>query len=238
MAAKRPVPKHVAIIMDGNGRWAKKRGLPRLAGHRAGVKNIRRILQAAKDAGVFYITLYAFSTENWSRPAAEVGGLMEILKETVASELDEIHKNDIKIRLIGRWRELRKDLVSELERSVDHTKDNASGVVTLAVNYSGRTELVDAMNAICKEGSADIDEETITRHLYAPDIPDPDLLIRTSGEQRISNFLLWEIAYTEIFVSPTLWPDFDESDFLAAVSDFQTRRRRYGGLDAKDDANV
>lgn len=231
------IPRHVAIIMDGNGRWARRRGLPRLAGHRAGVKNVSNVLGAAQDAGVEYLTLYTFSVENWQRPADEIAGLMQLLKETVASELAEIHEKGVKVNIIGRWRELPADVVAALDETVELTKNNTRGVVTLALNYGGRTEIVDAVRDVCRdvrEGALApeaVEHANIAGRLYTAGMPDPDLLIRTSGELRVSNFLLWQIAYTEIWVTPVFWPDFSRRHFFDAILDFQARRRRYGGLD-------
>lgn len=234
---KGKIPEHIAIIMDGNGRWAHKRGLPRLAGHRAGVEAIRRVLQAAHDSGVKYLTLYAFSSENWRRPKDEVSGLMQLLKEMIRKELDELNKNGIKLNVLGRWRELPSDVVSEIERALEITTNNKIGVLNLALNYGGRTEIIDAVNKIVaaveegKEDPAKIDSATFEEYLYSAGIPAPDLLIRTSGELRISNFLLWQIAYTEIWVTPVLWPDFRREHFFEAIADLQRRKRRYGGLE-------
>lgn len=231
------VPKHIAIIMDGNGRWAKKRGLPRLSGHKAGLKHIQEILKTAQEVGVEYITLYAFSVENWQRPKDEVKGLMRLLKDNISNELERVHKNGIRVNILGRWHDLETDIIDELEKAVRLTSGNTQGTVNLALNYGGRTEIIDAVKKISHEvikgeiGPDEIDEKMIGEHLYSAGIPDPDLLIRTSGELRISNFLLWQIAYTEIWVTPVLWPDFGRNDFLSAIADFQKRRRRYGGLD-------
>jgi undecaprenyl diphosphate synthase len=234
---KKKIPVHVAIIMDGNGRWAKKRALPRIAGHRAGVKSVKRAVEAARDLGVQYLTVYAFSLENWRRPEDEVSGLMRLLVETVKDELGELNKQGIKLKAMGRWRELPPKIVKEIENSVKQTAGNDKGTLTLAVNYGGRAEIVDAAKRLSAEAVTgklkpeDIDEAVFASRLYCPDLPDPDLFIRTSGEMRVSNFLLWEIAYTEMWVTPVLWPDFDKKDFYEAVYEFQKRTRRYGGLD-------
>lgn len=234
---KTRVPIHVAIIMDGNGRWAKKRSLPRIAGHRAGVKSVKRAVEAARDLGVEYLTVYAFSLENWRRPENEVSGLMKLLVETVKGELGELNKQGIRLNALGRWRDLPPKIAYEIEKSVELTASNTNGTLNLAVNYGGRAEIVDAAKRLAAEAAAgeinpdDIDEDTFAARLYAPEIPDPDLFIRTSGEMRVSNFLLWEIAYTEMWVTPVLWPDFDKKHFYEAVYEFQKRSRRYGGLD-------
>jgi undecaprenyl diphosphate synthase len=234
------IPKHVAIIMDGNGRWARQRRLPRLAGHRAGVEVIREVLRAAQEAGIKYMTLYAFSAENWRRPKSEVQGLMKLLKETIRKELDQLNAHGIKINIIGRWSEFPPDLVKELERATEITTQNQKGVLNLALNYGSRTEIVDAVKKIVvavlegRQDPATIDAETFEKYLYAPETPPPDLLIRTSGEMRVSNFLLWQIAYAEIWVTPILWPDFEREDLFRAIRDFQQRKRRYGGLDLND----
>jgi undecaprenyl diphosphate synthase len=234
---KNKIPVHVAIIMDGNGRWAKKRALPRIAGHRAGVKSVKRAIEAARDLGVKYLTVYAFSLENWRRPEDEVSGLMKLLLETVKGQLDELNEQEIKLNAIGRWRELPPKIVKEIESSLKQTADNAKGTLTLAVNYGGRAEIADAAKQLAFEAVSgkikpeDIDESAFAARLYQPDLPDPDLIIRTSGEMRISNFLLWEIAYTEMWITPVLWPDFDKKDFFEAVYEFQKRSRRYGGRD-------
>lgn len=236
---KRRIPAHVAIIMDGNGRWAKKRALPRLAGHKAGVKSVKRAVEAANDLGVKHLTVYAFSLENWRRPEDEVKGLMKLLVETVKGELDELNKQGIRLNALGRWRELPPEIVRVIDESLEITKGNTKGNLNLAVNYGGRAEIVDAAKRLAAEavsGSVqldDIDEETFASRLYAPEIPDPDLFIRTSGEMRISNFLLWELAYTELWVTPVLWPDFTKEDFYEAVFEFQQRHRRFGGLDGE-----
>jgi undecaprenyl diphosphate synthase len=236
---KTRVPAHVAIIMDGNGRWAKKRSLPRLAGHKAGVKSVKRAVEAASDLGIRYLTVYAFSLENWRRPANEVRGLMKLLVETVKGELDELNEKGIRLNALGRWRELPPEIVRTIEDSLDITAGNDKGVLNLAVNYGGRAEIVDAAKRLATEAAAgalkpdDIDEDFFAARLYAPDLPDPDLFIRTSGEMRISNFLLWELAYTELWVTPVLWPDFEKADFYEAVYEFQQRHRRFGGLDGE-----
>jgi undecaprenyl diphosphate synthase len=231
------IPAHVAIIMDGNGRWAKKRALPRIAGHRAGVKTVKKAVEAARDLGVKYLTVYAFSLENWRRPEDEVHGLMKLLLETVKGELGDLDKQGIRLNAMGRWRELPPQIVEEIAKSIKQTAGNTNGVLNLAVNYGGRAEIVDAAKRLATEAiegkikPEEIDEDVFAGRLYSPEIPDPDLLIRTSGEMRVSNYLLWEIAYTEMWVTPVLWPDFGKKDFYEAVYEFQKRSRRYGGLD-------
>jgi len=230
-------PAHVAIIMDGNGRWAKRRGLPRLAGHKAGADAVKRTVEAARELKISHLTLYAFSIENWRRPTDEIEGLMRLLKEAVANELDELRKQGIKLNLIGRWRELAPDIVDALENALEVTAGNNAGTLTLALNYSGRTEITDAVRKIAGEAvtgkikPSDISEDDVAGALYTAGLPPVDLLIRTSGEMRISNFLLWQVAYTEIWVTPVFWPDFGEKELLMAVEEFKKRRRRYGGLD-------
>lgn len=235
------LPRHVAVIMDGNGRWAKQRGLPRAEGHRAGVRAVREVVETAARLGVEVLTLYAFSVENWKRPRFEIWTLMNLLKEYVNRELDEMVANGIRCVPIGRWRELDPSVVRELERAMEATREGASMTLEIALNYSGRCEIVDACRKIVADWAAgertDIDEETIGDSLYTAGLPDPDLLIRTSGEMRVSNFLLWQLAYAEIWVTPTLWPDFRRADLYQAIVDFQGRERRYGGVlaEAGDD---
>jgi undecaprenyl diphosphate synthase len=228
------LPRHVAVIMDGNGRWATSRGLPRVEGHRAGVKAVRETVETAARLGVPVLTLYAFSAENWKRPRYEVWTLMNLLKDYIRQELDEMVANGIRCRPIGRWRELDPSVVKELERAVEATSGGTAMTLEIALNYSGRREIVDACRRIVSDWAggkrADIDEETIGEYLYTAGLPDPDLLIRTSGELRVSNFLLWQIAYAEIWVTETLWPDFSRGDLYQAIVDYQTRERRYGGV--------
>ncbi|HEX6199723.1 MAG TPA: isoprenyl transferase [Thermoanaerobaculia bacterium] len=228
------LPRHVAVIMDGNGRWAKERGLPRVEGHRSGVQSVREVVEAAARMGLEVLTLYAFSVENWKRPRVEVWTLMNLLKEYVRRELDTMIENGIRCVPIGRWRELDPSVVAELERAVEATAGGTRMTLEIALNYSGRCEIVDACRKIVADWAAgkgtDIDEETIGEYLYTAGQPDPDLLIRTSGEMRISNFQLWQIAYTEIWVTETLWPDFGRRELYQAVIDFQARDRRFGGV--------
>jgi len=235
--AKR-LPSHVAIIMDGNGRWAEKRHLPRIAGHRAGMKRVRDIIDTCARLNVACLTLYAFSLENWRRPEAEVDFLMRLLREYLKRELPEIHKNNIRLLIIGRWEQLPDKVRHDIEAAMHQTAQNTGMKLCVALNYGGRAELVDAFNSILDRVRADglssfqADEQTISDHLYTAGLPDPDLLIRTSGEMRVSNFLLWQIAYAEIYVTETLWPDFSRARLLDALLDYQSRERRYGGLGA------
>jgi undecaprenyl diphosphate synthase len=224
------VPQHVAIIMDGNGRWAKQRGLPRLAGHRAGTENLRRIIEACVEFGVKYLTIYAFSTENWGRPEDEVSGLMGIFDEVFERELTELHKQGAKLNHIGRLDEVRESLREKVINGMELTKDNKRLVLNVAFNYGGRDEVVQAVKNIIKDGIKpdEVNEETIADHLYTAGMPDPDLVIRTSGEQRISNFLIWQAAYAEWVFPETLWPDFGRDELLAAIQEFGKRERRYG----------
>lgn len=225
-------PTHIAIIMDGNGRWAKKRGLPRLAGHRAGTENLRRIIRASVEFGVPYLTIYAFSTENWDRPSDEVEGLMHILEEVIDKELEELANEGVRLIHIGRLERLREGLRKKVEQSVEMTKDNDRLTLCIAWNYGGRDEIICAIKDIINEGipSEDITEEVINQHLFTAGIPDPDLIVRTSGEMRISNFLIWQASYAEWYVTPTLWPDFDREEFHKALVSYADRDRRYGKL--------
>ena len=229
-----PVPEHVAIIMDGNGRWATRRGLPRVAGHREGVKAARSIVRAGSELGLRYLTLYAFSTENWSRPADEVSTLMSLLERSIHSELPELMARNARLRVLGRPHGVPADVRRGIDHVVHETRHNTGLTVLMAFNYGGRDELIDAFRALARQVQAgelkpeEISEKTISEALYTGDVPDPDLLIRTSGEMRISNFLLWQIAYTELWITPTLWPDFGAADLYGAVAEFQGRTRRFG----------
>ncbi len=227
------LPRHVAIIMDGNGRWAKARGLPRVAGHKAGVDTVREIVRAATDLGVRALTLYSFSTENWLRPVEEVGELMKLLSWALNKETLELDKSRVRLGAIGRLEALPKAVQTELAKAIDRLKDNGGLRLTLALNYGGRQEIIDAANRALAAGAATLDEEAIARHLYTADLPELDLMIRTSGEMRLSNFLLWQTAYAELYVTPTLWPDFRKEHLVAALEDFQGRDRRFGGLSTK-----
>jgi undecaprenyl diphosphate synthase len=229
------LPRHVAVIMDGNGRWAGLRKLPRVAGHRAGIESVREIVDSAARLGLEVLTLYAFSVENWKRPRTEIRTLMSLLKEYVRLELRNVHKNNIRFQAIGRIHELEESVRAELRRAMRTTKNNTGMLLNVALNYSGRAELVDTFNRLFQEfkqngHKIDISEEMISQFLYTSGIPDPDLLIRTSGEMRISNFLLWQIAYSEIYITPTYWPDFRRKHLLEAILDYQQRDRRYGGI--------
>jgi undecaprenyl diphosphate synthase len=232
------LPAHIAIIMDGNGRWAGRRYLPRVAGHKAGIGPVRTAVETCARLGVKALTLYAFSVENWKRPRAEVETLWRLLRYYLKQELPELQKNDIRLQAIGRLDALPPQVRRELDSAVDATSANRGLLVNLAINYGGRAEIVDAVNSILDMARLDgsiqtlrIDEDLIATSLYTASCPDPDLLIRTSGEMRISNFLLWQIAYAEIYVTEALWPDFGKTDLYEAIIAFQKRERRYGGLE-------
>jgi undecaprenyl diphosphate synthase len=230
------LPQHVAVIMDGNGRWAQKRHLPRVAGHRAGVQSARSVIETCAALNIPALTLYAFSMENWRRPKAEIDFLMRLLREYLRRELPVIHRNNIRLLIIGRTDQLPDAVRADVEKAMRQTAGNSGMKLAVALNYGGRAELVDAFNDILddlkKNGTPGhrVDEEMISQHLYTAGLPDPDLLIRTSGEMRVSNFLLWQIAYAEIYVTETLWPDFTRAQLYEALIDFQKRERRYGGL--------
>lgn len=229
------IPRHVAIIMDGNGRWAKQRGLPRIAGHRAGVENIRRILKESVEIGIQYLTIYAFSTENWSRPSAEVEGLMRIFVEFLDRETKNLHEQGVQIRHLGSMRGVSQTLQRKTQAALDLTRDNQRITLCVAFNYGGRADIVDAVRAILAEGVAasEITEECLSEHLSTGGVPDPDLIIRTSGEWRLSNFLVWQAAYSEFWVTPSYWPDFSPELLRQAISDYGQRERRFGGLNDK-----
>jgi len=232
------LPRHIAIIMDGNGRWAKRRHMPRVAGHRAGVEAVRSTVETAARIHIPALTLYAFSEENWKkRPASEVGFLMGLLSRYLKAEVPTLNKNNIRLEYIGRQHELPSDVQERMEWARAATSRNTGMVLTLALNYSARSELVDAFHSIldaaARNGGVDhvrIDEDTVSRHLYTRHLPDPDLVVRTSGEMRLSNFLLWQLAYAEIYVTATLWPDFRGLHLLEGIAEYQKRERRYGGL--------
>lgn len=225
------LPRHIAVIMDGNGRWAKQRKLPRVAGHRAGIEAVRAVVETAARLPISVLTLYAFSAENWKRPRSEVSTLMKLLKEYIRKELSTIHENDIRFLTVGRIDELPDSVQKELRLAEEETRENKGTKMVVALNYSGRLELVDAFNKLLQDGVADpISEDNIEKSLYTVGLPDPDLMIRTSGEMRVSNFLLWQIAYAEIYVTEVLWPDFRGIHLLEAVLEFQQRERRYGGI--------
>ena len=228
------LPRHIAIIMDGNGRWARARSLPRVAGHRAGIASVRDVVETAARLGIQVLTLYAFSVENWKRPRSEVNTLMDLLKEFLHRELDTLQANNIRFQVIGRFDELAASVQRELRKGMEATAANTGLLFNIALSYGGRTEIVDACRRLMedrRQGTAaweDLTEEVFERYLYTAGQPDPDLLIRTSGELRVSNFLLWQIAYAEIWVTETLWPDFRRRELLQAINDFQKRERRYG----------
>ncbi|HEY7035936.1 MAG TPA: polyprenyl diphosphate synthase [Thermomicrobiales bacterium] len=228
------IPRHVAIIMDGNGRWAARRGLPRVVGHERGTDNIRRITFTAGEIGIRYLTLWAFSTENWRRPAEEIEGIMRILGEAIERETEELHRQGAQLRHIGSLEGLAPELRQSVLDAIDLTKDNDRLILTLAFNYGGRQELIQAVRDIVAAGipAEDVDERTIAAHLYTHDMPDPDLIIRTSGEYRMSNFLLWQAAYAELHFSPVLWPDFGPDELREAVLDYSRRERRFGHVSA------
>jgi undecaprenyl diphosphate synthase len=224
------IPAHVAIIMDGNGRWARERRLPRLAGHRAGVENLRRVLEACGEFGIKYLTLYAFSTENWDRPEAEVKGLINILEEVIDRELSQLHEKGVQLRHLGRLERLSPELIEKVNQAIELTRDNDRLVLNIAWNYGGRDEIVQAIEKIIESGISpeEITEELISSHLYTSGCPDPDLIIRTSGELRVSNFLIWQGAYAEWYVTPTYWPDFGRDELRAALVEYAARERRFG----------
>ena len=230
----RPVPRHVALIMDGNGRWAKQRGLSRQAGHRAGTENIRRIIQAFGERGVEVLTLYAFSTENWTRPRREVSALMRLIPRVINREIKELHKNGVRLVHIGRLDPLEPRIREKVEQAIELTKDNDRMTVALAFNYGGRDEIIDAVQRIVADRVKPerIDDALFASYLYTSEIGDPDLIVRTAGEMRLSNFLLWQSAYAEFYATPTLWPDFDEAAIDAALDAYASRARTYGGVEA------
>ncbi|HET9224272.1 MAG TPA: polyprenyl diphosphate synthase [Roseiflexaceae bacterium] len=226
------VPRHIAVIMDGNGRWAQRRGLPRLAGHRAGTENIRRIVRECVDQGVRYLTLYAWSTENWSRPSREIDGLMLILGEFIDRETRNLHDEDVQIRHLGRLEGISEALKRKILWAIDLTRDNQRLTLAVAFNYGGRRDIVDAVRALVAQGLPPdaIDEQQIGEHLSTRGMPDPDLIIRTSGEWRLSNFLIWQAAYSEYWTTPMFWPDFGPEQLRQAIYDYGQRERRFGGL--------
>lgn len=230
------LPRHVAVIMDGNGRWARERNLPRIKGHERGAKAARELVEEAARRGIQFLTLYAFSVDNWRRPAEEVGALMGLLEHFLKGHLRELMENNIRLRTIGRLQDLPKASARQVTAAVKATRHNTGLELILALSYGARVEIVEAVQALArevKEGRlepGEIDEEMISSHLYTAGVPDPDLLIRTSGEMRLSNFLLWQLSYTEIFVTPTLWPDFTAEEFGRALREFTGRQRRFGGV--------
>src|SRR6266481_4492169 len=234
--AQGSLPAHVAVIMDGNGRWAKQRHLPRVEGHRNGVESVRTIVRAAGEIGIKYLTLYAFSVENWNRPKDEVDTLMKYLAHYMKSEFAELNKNNVRLEVIGQVHRLPEFVQKQLKKTREALSKNNGLTLIMALSYGGRTELVDAMRSIAakvKKGElepAEITEQVVADHLYTRNWPDPDVLIRTSGEMRVSNFLLWQISYAELIVTPTLWPDFRKPQFFAAIEEYNRRHRRFGGI--------
>ncbi|HJD19263.1 MAG TPA: isoprenyl transferase [Candidatus Avelusimicrobium excrementipullorum] len=224
------LPLHIAIIMDGNGRWAAARGLPRSAGHREGAQAVRRTLEAARDMGIKYLTLYAFSTENWTRPKEEINTLMQLLERTLDEYQKSAQKADYRVLVSGERERLPAGILAKMDELVRSTESNKGLTVHLALNYGARQEIVHAVNQILKEGLAEVTPQDISRRLYQPEIPEPDLIIRTSGEQRLSNFLLWQAAYSEFYFTPVLWPDFNKEELQKAVDAYRARKRRFGGI--------
>ncbi len=227
---RKKLPRHIAIIMDGNGRWARKRHLPRIIGHRAGVEALHNVVRASGELGIKILTLFAFSTENWQRPRSEVRALMRLLEEYINKEINELKKNNVQLQVSGRIDELPESAQVKLKNAIESTEKNTGLILNIALNYGGRQEIVDAVNKILAKGVKKVTEENLRKFFYLPDLPDPDLLIRTSGEYRISNFLLWQIAYSEIYVTPVLWPDFKPEDLYQGVIDYQHRERRFGRI--------
>jgi len=229
------LPEHVAIIMDGNGRWAERKGINRIRGHRKGADTVRKIVTFSREIGIRWLTLYAFSEENWKRPSSEVQGLMTLLNRFLKNELKEMQKNGIQLRTIGRTERLPKNTRQILQDTIEKTSSNSDMTLTLALSYGGRQEILDAILKIVSQvqenkiSASDITEKLVSNSLYTSGMPDPDLLIRTSGEYRISNFLLWQISYSEIYITQTLWPDFGENEYKKALRDYQMRDRRFGG---------
>jgi undecaprenyl diphosphate synthase len=226
------MPRHVAIIMDGNGRWAISRGLPRLAGHKAGTENLRRVIRATVEFGIQYLTIYAFSTENWGRPPEEVQGLMHILEDVIDRELQELHEEGVQLRHIGRLERLDPKLQKKVLKAMELTKNNHRLILNIAWNYGGRDEIVQAIQKMMREGVKPdaVTDELVNQYLYTAGVPDPDLIIRTSGELRISNFLIWQAAYSEWYITSTYWPDFDKEEYRRALETYSQRDRRYGGV--------
>ncbi len=225
-------PRHIAIIMDGNGRWAQRRRLPRVAGHRAGTENIRRIVEGCVEEGIEILTLYAFSTENWTRPLAEVRGLMGILSEVIERETENLHRNGVQVRHVGRLEGLPAGIQRKIRRSVERTQGNSRLILNVAFNYGGRAEIVDAVRRILEQGipAGEVSEQDISAALYTAGCPDPDMIIRTAGEMRLSNFLIWQAAYAEYWSTPTLWPDFGKEELRQAIAEYGRRVRKFGGL--------
>jgi undecaprenyl diphosphate synthase len=230
------LPRHVAMIMDGNGRWAISRGLPRLAGHKAGTENLRRVIRSTVEFGVKYLTIYAFSTENWGRPLEEVRGLMSILEDVLQKELNELHKEGVQLRHIGRLERLPARLQEQVLDAIELTRNNDRLVLNVAFNYGGRDEIVHAIQKIIRDGipAGNVTDELVSQYLYTAGVPDPDLIIRTSGELRVSNFLIWQAAYSEWYVTPTYWPDFDKEEYRRALEAFAQRDRRFGKVSSNE----
>lgn len=224
------MPQHIAIIMDGNGRWARKKNLPRIMGHRAGVKSVRETVRACGELGIKVLTLYAFSTENWRRPTDEVNALMSLLSMALKNQTPELIKNNVQLRVIGRQDALPVKVRNTLAKCIRTTAHGTGLILNLALNYGGRQEIVDAVNALIASGSTTISEEKISRFLYTKDLPDPDILIRTANEKRLSNFLLWQLAYAEFIFIPVLWPSFRKENLIEAIIEYQKRERRFGGI--------
>ncbi|MCL0044208.1 polyprenyl diphosphate synthase [Dehalococcoidia bacterium] len=229
------IPAHIAIIMDGNGRWAKRRGLPRLEGHRAGTQRVRRLLESLDNYGVRYVTLFAFSTENWNRPSQEINGLMSILHEVIEQETQNLNDRNVRLLYLGRMDRLSPILKEATCNALDLTKENTGITLSVAFDYGGREEIIQAVKKIVNDGvpAEQIDEELLQKHLYTDGLPDPDLIVRTAGEQRLSNFLIWQSVYSEYYCSPVLWPDFDEEQLAKAIESYSQRKRRFGALIAE-----
>jgi len=237
---KNNIPRHLAIIMDGNGRWAERRGLSRNEGHRAGMKKVKEILEACLDLGVEVLTLYAFSSQNWKRPRREVNFLMKEFERYIDEEMDELNRKGVQFRVIGRIQGLSPKLQKKIAKAMEYTKNNQKLILNLAINYGGQEEIIDATKELIKKvkdkvfSLGDIDVNLFGKHLYTKKLPYPDLLIRTSGEYRVSNFLLWQVAYTEFWFTPTFWPDFNRDELIQAINDYKRRERRFGGLKRQD----
>jgi len=230
------IPRHVAMIMDGNGRWAISRGLPRVAGHKAGTENLRRVIRATVDFGIKYLTIYAFSTENWGRPTEEVQGLMGILQDVIDHELNELHQEGVQLRHIGRLERLDPRIQAKVLKAIDLTKENDRLILNIAWNYGGRDEIVCAIQKIMRAGVSpeEVTDQLVSQYMFTAGVPDPDLVIRTSGELRISNFLIWQAAYSEWYITPTFWPDFDKNEYRRALESFAHRDRRYGKVSSEE----
>lgn len=235
-SAPEKLPRHVAMIMDGNGRWALQRGLPRLAGHRAGTENLRRVIRTTVEFGIKYLTIYAFSTENWGRPPEEVRGLMHILEDVIDRELAELNKEGVQLRHIGRLERLAPTLQEKVLEAIELTRGNDRLVLNVAFNYGGRDEIVQAIQRMMKDGVApeNVSDELVSQYMYTAGVPDPDLIIRTSGELRISNFLIWQAAYSEWYITPTFWPDFSKEEYRQALEAFAQRDRRHGRVSSAE----